>query len=335
VSNHTTIAVLITYFNERDLLTDCLNSLVRQTLPVAEILIYDDASHHPAHCYIPPGVHATIIRGAVNRGPSAGRNALLNASRSDYVHYHDADDWFDPMWSEQVSEKIRATHTDAVFTELAAYRNGSLVTQTLMGIDALVSSGDLLRFCLREVMQTPAGTYRRENVLAAGGYSCAVSQSEDYEFHIRLALSGLRFEVVNRPLVNIRLRHDSRSQDAIALHADAVSALALHASSIPQAYKTEVADALVRRGSQLFRLGAADLADVAFSTARACSAPTYSHAGFAYRAMARAFGPSVTERCAFAYRRCLPVSLRQILRTRRISDMSRDADAGFGDQALG
>jgi len=39
-----TISVLITYYNERELLTECLRSLAAQTQLPDEILIYDDAS---------------------------------------------------------------------------------------------------------------------------------------------------------------------------------------------------------------------------------------------------------------------------------------------------
>src|ERR1043165_9541693 len=94
------ISVLITYYNERQLLTECLESLEAQTDRPDEILIYDDCSTYPAKDYLLPGLPARVIRGEENHGPSHGRNVLLEAARSECVHFHDSDDLFAPAWCE-------------------------------------------------------------------------------------------------------------------------------------------------------------------------------------------------------------------------------------------
>lgn len=96
------ISILITYYNERELLTECLCLCYHQLEPTDEIIIYDDASHNPAIDYIPAGVSARVIRGEIDRGPSAGRNILLAESRCNYVHFHDSDDVFAPEWRARV-----------------------------------------------------------------------------------------------------------------------------------------------------------------------------------------------------------------------------------------
>src|SRR5437867_4136279 len=93
-----TLGVLITYYGERDLLRECVESLLVSGEAPDEILVYDDASEWPARDYIPKGASVKVIRGAVNRGPAHGRNVLLRTSRSDYVHFHDADDLFHHDW---------------------------------------------------------------------------------------------------------------------------------------------------------------------------------------------------------------------------------------------
>ncbi len=59
------IGVLITYFNERDLLNQCLDSLFAQSKSPDEILIYDYASESSAENYVPTGYLVKIIRGAI------------------------------------------------------------------------------------------------------------------------------------------------------------------------------------------------------------------------------------------------------------------------------
>src|SRR5438552_8252612 len=94
------VAVLITYYNERFMLRDCLQSLYRQSAPVDEVLIYDDCSLYPAEDYLVLGRAVRVIRATQNKGPSMGRNRLLAECSSEYVHFHDADDLFRPNWCE-------------------------------------------------------------------------------------------------------------------------------------------------------------------------------------------------------------------------------------------
>src|SRR5262245_29459086 len=97
-----TIAVLITYHGEKGLLHECLKSLTNQGAAPDEILVYDDASGAPAQNFLPDGLAVTVLRGDENRGPAYGRNRLLGACKSAYVHFHDADDLFNPQWSVRV-----------------------------------------------------------------------------------------------------------------------------------------------------------------------------------------------------------------------------------------
>jgi glycosyltransferase involved in cell wall biosynthesis len=75
------------------MLQECLQSLDSQSVAVDEVLIYDDCSLYPAEHYLGPGP-VRVIRAAQNKGPSVGRNCLLDECSSEYVHFHDADDLF-------------------------------------------------------------------------------------------------------------------------------------------------------------------------------------------------------------------------------------------------
>src|ERR1700730_15948409 len=109
-----TIGILITYWNERELLTECLESIGQQIDRVDEVLVYDDASDYPAKDYLPPGSITRVIRGDRNRGPSYGQNALLASSRSEYVHFHDADDLILPGWCARLRAELVASNVDVV-----------------------------------------------------------------------------------------------------------------------------------------------------------------------------------------------------------------------------
>src|SRR5712691_7202564 len=171
------VGVLITYYGERDLLRECLESVAHQTRLPDEILIYDDASDAPAEEYVPPGLPVTVLRGTENRGPAYGRNRLLHASTSSFVHFHDADALFNPAWHACVRQKLEGTGADAVFTEIVAQSEDGTQSRRILGLQALGDGVDLVRFCINGVMLVPAGTYRREAVLAMGGYRTSLWQA--------------------------------------------------------------------------------------------------------------------------------------------------------------
>ncbi|MBY0369586.1 glycosyltransferase, partial [bacterium] len=117
------LGVLITYHNERGLLSECLHSLQLQAEPPEEIWIYDDASKYPAKDYLINGLDVKVIRGETGMGPSRGRNRLLGLAQSDYIHFHDADDFFRPGWAHGIREAIGG-NPDLILTELDSLRDG-------------------------------------------------------------------------------------------------------------------------------------------------------------------------------------------------------------------
>jgi glycosyltransferase involved in cell wall biosynthesis len=312
-----TIAVLITYYNEGTFLTECIESLRNSDRLPDEILIYDDASTLLPQAYLPRDFSGRVIRGSQNRGPSYGRNELLAAASCQYIHFHDADDLFAPRWYDEVRSRLEAEDLDAVFTEIVAYRDGQLSTNPTLGLEALNTDPDLVRFCLAGAMLVPSGTYRRECVLSLGGYSTKYVQSEDYDFHIRLAISGLRFGLILHPLVWQRLHQSNRSADQVQVWTDAVHILETLAGELDSAYIQAVCDALARMGRILFRIGALSEARNAFAIANRCGRSRFPGESPGYRVIARTCGPLIAERVGQAYRSLLSSRLRARLRNHR------------------
>ena len=304
-----TLAVLITYYGERELLRECVESVLAQEGRPDEILVYDDASPHPAEDYLPEGFPGRVVRGAVNRGPCHGRNVLLREATADYVHFHDADDLFDSGWCRRVRETLDETGADVVFTEITSYRDGELLSERVLGLERLERE-DLVRFCLSGSMLVPSGTYRRELVLALGGYREELWQTEDYDFHVRMAVRGPRFAVVPEPLVRIRVRAEGRSQKRIEVWTSAVQAVRLLAAEIPAEYRPELAEAAVRAGSVLYKEGALEEARDAFRLAERIGPPDYRGQRGLYRAVARTFGAEAAERFGAWYRSLVPQGFR-------------------------
>ena len=73
-----------------------------QTIPFASIICYDDGSSDDTS-RVAQELGLEVVRGETNRGPAFARNRLIERARSDWVHFHDADDLMDPHFVEKMT----------------------------------------------------------------------------------------------------------------------------------------------------------------------------------------------------------------------------------------
>ena len=304
------LSVLITYHNEGELLERCLASVMAQTRPVHEVLIFDDASAVRPEPFIPAGARARVVRSDENVGPGRGRNVLFQQSTGAFVHFHDADDAFTPTWHERVRAEFERERADVVFTEVSSIDTGGARHGDVLGVRTVKSADDLVRACMRGAMLVPSATYRRETFERLGGYRAGLWQSEDWDFHVRLACAGVPFAVIPEPLVEIHIRAASRSQKRTEVWTSALKAIEALATELPARFLGELAEAAARVGSTLYRLGCPAEARRGFALARRIGPARFVHEGRAYQALARIAGQETAERLGALYRAVLPVSVR-------------------------
>lgn len=187
------LALLVPAFNAAAFLPRLLESAHRQTIPFDEIIVYDDCSSDDTSD-IASRMGALVLRGESNVGCSAGKNILAARARSDWIHFHDADDELMPHFVERACSWLERP-VDVV---LFAYEERDDLTGRLLGtrrFDPADVGADARSYAIREQINPFCGLYRRDAVLAAGGYDedPRVLYNEDVAFHIRLALAGLRF----------------------------------------------------------------------------------------------------------------------------------------------
>jgi glycosyltransferase involved in cell wall biosynthesis len=301
------LSVLITYHNEGAWLSDCLLSIVPQLGEQDEVIVYDDASDRAANGFSIPDARVRIIRGNQNIGPARARNELLAASNGELVHFHDADDCFHPDWRASVLGAF-TDEVDVVFTDVQSFDANGGSWHGIMDIGRLERSGDLLDFSVRGGVLAPAGTYRRDAITRIGGYRAEMWQSEDYDFHIRLALSRPRFRVIAKDLVMIRKHDNQRSLITREVWASAIDALEHLETKFPKRVQEAVAHAATRAGSALFATGARADAARAFRLAQRFGGPRYERT--LMQNLTRVVGAMPAERLASLYRRIIPHALR-------------------------
>ncbi len=95
------ISVIIPCYNAEPFLAEAIESVLKQTRPVGEILVVDDCSTDRS-AEIARSYGARVISMDCNRGHAAARNAGVEAARGDLIAWLDADDYWDAEHCEVV-----------------------------------------------------------------------------------------------------------------------------------------------------------------------------------------------------------------------------------------
>ena len=160
-----------------------------------------------------------------NRGEAAAKNAAVKAARGDYVVVLDADDVFLPRrlealaWLAAQRPDLDVLTTDAIVeADGEAVRQGLPQRMDLPGVDqrAAILSRNFV-FGLAAV--------RRDRWLAVGGFDEGISRTADWDFWMRLILSGSQVGLVDAPLARYRLSSTTLSADRAQLVAARVHVL--------------------------------------------------------------------------------------------------------------
>lgn len=113
------LSVLVPVFKVELYLEECLRSIIEQADEGVEVVICDDCSPDGsaaiAQAFVArhPG-QVRMIRHPANRGLSAARNSLIEASRGAYLWFLDSDDWLRPGAIAAVRQAVRDHAPDLI-----------------------------------------------------------------------------------------------------------------------------------------------------------------------------------------------------------------------------
>jgi GT2 family glycosyltransferase/SAM-dependent methyltransferase len=180
------VAVAIATYNHAHYLAEAIASALDQTVAPNEVIVVDDGSSDDPQSVVSQFPGVVYIRQA-NAGLSAARNTGLQAARSRFIIFLDADDRLLP---EAVATGLAcmAAHPGAGFVYGGHHRidpSGNIIggqRYTPVGDDPYA---DFLR-------SNPIGMhatvlYDRQKLLAEGGFDTTYRRCEDYDLYLRMS----------------------------------------------------------------------------------------------------------------------------------------------------
>lgn len=214
------VTVLIAVFNGGPYLRDAVDSVLAQTWSDFELLLVDDASTDGAIEALPADARIRVLHNETNAGQAPSLNRGLDEARGEYVARLDADD---VMLSQRLERQVAVLDTEPVVALVGTWldvvdesgRTWSTVRGHVDDYAGFVSAilADRIPF------GHPSLMYRRDAVLALGGYDASLAPSEDKDLYRRLALQRHDARVVAEPLVRYRRHRSQLSQAQMARQA--------------------------------------------------------------------------------------------------------------------
>lgn len=205
----TSVALCIPAYNAELCISRLLESAVSQKKPFDEIWVYDDCSTDKTFA-VASSFKVNVIRGDRNQGCSHGKNELLRAVSSEWIHFHDADDELLPDFTTLAHEwTMKAGCPDVVLFDYEYRDNHTkrLISSSNFNPEQLEDNP--LRYAILYQINPFCGLYRRSSLLKVGGYDIdpLILYNEDVAFHIKLASSGLTFSAEKEvSIINYRMQ---------------------------------------------------------------------------------------------------------------------------------
>ena len=204
----TEVSVIIPTYNREKFISECVQSVLAQTLPAREIIIVDDGSTDATYNILRDlgfnslSTKKTVLRYFFqqNRGVSSARNLGIKEARSEFIALLDSDDlWLKSKLDRQVSafqndtQSSRLCHTDEIWI-----RNGVRVNQHKKHKK---HGGNVFQSCLKLCCISPSSAMMHRSVFEDFGFFDEdLPACEDYDFWLRYsAKEDVNF--IDEPLI--------------------------------------------------------------------------------------------------------------------------------------
>ncbi|QPA55074.1 glycosyltransferase family A protein [Lysinibacillus sphaericus] len=214
------ISVVIPAFNAELYIEKAIQSILRQTVHVNEIIIIDDGSVDQT-CKIVRNIQKDepkiVLLTQKNAGASAARNRGIHEATGDWILFLDADDECSKELVKIYVTKIKEA-TEKFSMMYTAYfqidMNSHIISPKLSGkrLSAIEGFCDIL---IRNPIISPSGVIvYKELLLEMTGFNTTIKYDEDVDLWVRLLDKDYSIEYIDRPLSFIR-RHSNNTTSSM------------------------------------------------------------------------------------------------------------------------
>jgi alpha-1,3-rhamnosyltransferase len=201
------VSVIISCFNHEDYIQACIESVVRQTYPNIELIVFDDGSsdNSPAILKALSEEHGFFFEAQVNIGLSGTLNKGLAMARGKYINPLGSDDI---LMLDKIEKQVNFLEQHEDFSMLGGNRllideKGSIIPkQKFTAYREVDFEGVLLN--LKSGPSTPTTMIRADVLREIGGYN-PKNNLEDLYLWLKITHTGHKIAILNDVLAYYRI----------------------------------------------------------------------------------------------------------------------------------
>lgn len=239
------VSIILPTYNRQDLLPKAVESVLTQTYPNWELIIWDDGSFDDtemvALSFKEKEKRIDYYRDD-NHGKSYALNNAIRKSRADYISFLDDDDqWVEQKLSHQMELLISNPQVDLIFGNFTninlttgeaglGFEQSSSLLEKLgkeaIGGNAFFITDNFLECISRfNFIASDTVIVRRRILDQVGDFNENLRNAEDFEYWWRVALAGGRFAYTNEILLTRVKPAGSLSSPSILTYENKIQAL--------------------------------------------------------------------------------------------------------------
>lgn len=213
------VSAIIATYNRANMLSDAIDSALKQTLQDFELIIVDDGSTDQTQEVVENCQKAGDIRYIYqqNQGRSAARNTGIKVAKGKYIAFLDDDDLWHPNKLEMQVESLE-NHPEVglihTFTEVIDNQGRLLREETQKRMEKYQEAlkhgytyEGMSELC---IMWLSSVMVRRECFERVGLFDPNISGLEDWDLYLRIALN-YKIHTIQKPLVQYRTHGSNTS----------------------------------------------------------------------------------------------------------------------------
>ncbi len=218
------MSVVVPAYNSETLIADALDSVFAQTHRPIELLVVDDGSTdntvqavadwQTAHA--DTADFTTQLIRQVNAGAPVARNRGIEAASGEYIQFLDADDVLYPdKLEKQLNHAIQLPENSASFCDWDVFDQQTSRQLGTCTHANWPSDEDSVVCLATGSLQTSSPLHPATNVDRVNGFDPALPCGQEFDLHLRMAASGIRFVHLPEILYQVRKSPGSIGSDKL------------------------------------------------------------------------------------------------------------------------
>lgn len=192
------VSAVIPVYNGEEHVIECIASVRSQTHKAIEIIVIDDGSTDSTLSLVQylEGVRVFCQR---NSGANAARNYGLKEAKGEYVKFLDADDvLYDRYVIQEQVEQFQLLKKKQI--PYGFFFRRGLGGDRLMGHCPNDRDLDSIAKVIQSNIGTSTPLHRKSYLQEIGGFNANLTARQEWDLHIRLAISGVNFVYFDMPI---------------------------------------------------------------------------------------------------------------------------------------